>query len=814
MLDKPGKDIVIYTLRIEAGSQKCYNTSMYTHTKRLIRFAALAGMIVPPTALAAVMLQLPVDAIAGLGFDVLVSGARGSQTVALQMETPDGETVGLRGTADSDGDARITVKGSAAQRSGTYAFSGEGAEGQLDVMPDAIDPVLSTIDVWTPRIADDGDDAASVTVTLRDQYGNPLPGRIATLVSGRGDDDVSAETNETDENGEQHFSVRSYEPGTISLRAIDLLSGIPLTDSATIRSGDEVAMGGEETAPSRMAGGNRFYYAQVADFDVIDGFEIDAPSSLELGVEAAKITIRAVDKGGNTVEDYVGTVVFSSTDPDATLPNFGRYTFKDRDLGKKDFPLVLKFKESGEQTFRVEDQSDRTIFGDVTVEVSSDGSPSGGAITITSPKDGDTVSSSSVVVEGTGPTFSNVVVLGGASDVPGSTDANGHFSITVPLRADQRDYTLRVQDEDKRFDSGPVLVHVDASAPTIGSVTFSPEQPEEGEKVLVVVKSEAGLKSVVMTITQEDTNAVQEIALTPTASSGTYQAFFTAPQPDDYKPRLLATDKAGNTAELRTTFTVGQPALATVEDVSAEARVNAASVSWTELDEPVDQYRVYVGEKPSSFGYFLDTEKPVSRATIAGLTPGKQYYFAVTALQGGRESDKSRTVAATPQGLSLTVTPGDQTLTLQWTEVDADTPLSHFLLEYGADETHLTETRLLNRELTEYALRDLLNGVDYVLHLTPVTAAGKKLTDLTAVAHDAPTGEGFHPAGGEGIPFDVSNPPGGLLDHPPATPGSGIPAVLGVCLAVAGIGGGYYHLKRKAERRRTDAFLASLPSAN
>ncbi len=815
MLDNGQETRRIYPLGIEAGSQICYTISMYTHMKHLIRTAAFVGIVVPPTALAAVMLQLPADAIAGLGFDLLVSGLRGNEQVAVQMDTPDGGTVGLRGEADESGEAYLAVKGSTTQRAGTYAFETDGATSEINVLPDAIDPVLSTIDVWTPMIDNDGDDAASVTVTLRDQYGNALPGRIATLVSGRGDDDVSPETNQTDDNGEQHFSVRSYDAGTISLRAIDLLSGIPLVDSATIRSGDSAVGGREEEAAeriSRMSDGDRFYYAQVANFDVIDGFAIDVPSDMPLGEEASKITISAVDMDGNTVEDYVGTVVFSSTDPDATLPNFGKYTFKERDLGKKDFPLVLKFKSPGEQTFRVEDQNDRSIFGESTIDVEGDGDPSNGDIVIVSPKDGDTVSAASVTVEGTAPAFTNLVVLGGASDIDGSSDGDGRFSIIVPRRADQREYTLRVQDEDRRYDSGPVLVRVDADGPAIDSITFKPEQPEEGEKVLAVVKSEAGLESLVLSITHEDTGAVQEVALTPTASAGTYQAFFTAPKPGEYQPSLVAVDKAGNDTELRTTLTIGSPALLRVEDVAAEGRVNSVSVSWTETDEEVDQYRVYVGENPSSFGYFLDTDVRTNRATVAGLTPGKQYYFAVTSLLGDRESDKSVVAAAKPLGLTLTVAPEDQALRLQWSQVDADTPLSHFLLEYGANESQLVEIRLLNRELTEFALRDLLNGVEYVLRLTPVTSTGKKLAELSAIARGTPNGSGFHPAAGDGIPFEIDTLPGELQDHPPvSTPSTGIPRVAFWAAIAAAIGGVWLYLHKTAERKRTQSFLASLP---
>ena len=790
---------------------------MSPHTKTLLRFAALAGMIVPPTALAAIALQLPADAIAGLGFDILVNGAQPKAAVSVTMETPDSGTVMLRGAADGNGTATLTAKGSATQRAGSYGFRLNGEHvGDLDVLPDAIDPVLSTIDVWTPRIEPDGNDAASVTVTLRDQYGNPLAGRIVTLVSGRSDDDVATETTQTDDNGEQHFSVRSFAPGTVTLRAIDLLSGITLADSATIRSGDTHAMGGRgsDDQGSAMAGGSRYYYAaQVANFDVIDRFEIDAPDTIPLGEEAPKITISAVDKAGNTVEDYVGTVVFSSTDRSATLPNFGKYTFKERDLGKKDFPLVLKFKQPGTQGFRVEDANDRTIFGTVEVTVEDDGMHSAaGSIAITSPKDGDTVGATSVTVEGTGPKFTNIVVLGGASDITKSTDAEGKFSVIVPLRPDQRDYSLRVQDEDKRYESNVVLVHVDAEGPTLKDVTFNPPTPLESEKVLVVAKSEAGLKSLVMTIVQAGTNAVQEVTLNPAGTPGTYQAFFTAPKPDAYAPKLVAIDAAGNTTELQTTLTVVTPGLATVTNVAAEPRVNGVSISWNELNETVDGYRVYVGETPTTFDYFLDTEKPANRATVAGLTPGTQYYFAVTALEGGRESDKSVVVTATALGLSLKAIPQDQGLQLQWTTVNADAPLSHFLLEYGLDAESLTEQRLVNRDLTEYALHDLLNGISYTLRLTPVTAGGKKLTELTATTTGTPNGTGFHPAAGDPIPFDLTTPPGDLLDHPPTNVESGIPAWVTWGTVATALMGVWYEVRRRS-RNRVHAFLASLPRA-
>ncbi len=789
---------------------------MYTHIKKLIRLAAFAGLIVPPTALAAIALQLPVDAIAGLGFDALLSGAGKNQTIVLDVSDPEGNTESLRARADENGDATITIDGKLAEIAGMYQISTSGAAGEVDVIPDVIDPVLSSIDVWTPRIDDNGDDAASVTVTLVDQYGNPLSGRIATLLSSRSDDEITAESSETDENGEQHFSLRTYEGGTISLRAIDLLSGQALEGAATIRAGDEAMGGPTAQSASRSVRGDRFYYAQVSSFDVIDHFEIAAPDSLPVGEEASKITISAVDQDGNTVEDYVGTVVFSSTDPDATLPNFGRYTFKDRDLGQKDFPLVLTFRETGEQTFQVEDENDRTIFGKITVDVGGTSTPGGGVITITSPKDGGTVGSSTVTIEGKGPAFTNLVVLGGIADTPGATDGDGRFAIPVMLRADQRDFTIRVQDEDGRHDSGPILLHLDNQGPQIGAVTFTPPIAREGDKVLVVVKSEAGLASMHLTITHSKTNAVQDITLSENASSsGTYQSFFTAPVADTYQPTLIAIDDAGNKTELRSAFTVGIPALPVVTGVAVTARANAVEVKWSPLSDDVDAYRVYVGEKEGDFGYSLDTPKPTDSAMVAGLTAGKTYYFAVTAIEGERESaEKSDVVTASPLGLTLEAIPGDQSLLLRWSELDAGAPLAHFLLEYGLDVEALTEQRLINRELTEYTLGDLLNNVQYVIRITPVAVNGKKLTDLSATVTGTPNGAaGFHPSAGDPIPFDPTLHPGAKPHIAPETPASGITSMAGWIAAIASAIGCWMYLQRRAERRRTAAFLASLPTA-
>lgn len=750
---------------------------------------------------------------------VTVRGNTNGSDAILSVQTPAGKKITLPVQTDTQGNATLNVSGKNTQQAGTYTLSVSDASKTIAtttvaVLPETMDPAISELQVWTPHIRADGSDTADITVTLRDSYGNILPGRPVALVSSRSEDEITALTPETGKDGTQHFSISTTVNGTVNVRAVDLLSGNTLTSTVSIQAGKVAAMGG--TAPIAKAGSydpdsGRRFYAQVgsnAAFDLVDAFDIVAPATLPLGEEAQKVTIRAVDKAGNTVENYVGTVVFESTDPSATLPNFGSYTFKDRDLGQKSFPLVLTFKMPGEQIFRVSDQSDPTITGTANITVGAGGQTSARGITISSHKDGDTVNSLEIVIAGTGPAYANLTVMGGSEDAIGTTDAQGAFLIPVTLNANQREFTIRVQDDTKQNDSGPILLILDREPPVIGNITFAPTEPSTGDKVLAVVESESGLAK--MTITVEDTSVV--LIENPTAS-GSYQGFFTAPSGGAYQPTVSATDKAGNVTDVRTTFNVGLDSLPTVQNVKGEARVNAAALQWDPLSlSTIDGYRVYVGEGPQNFLYTLDTGRVTTKATVAGLTPGKTYYFTVTALKGSIESgSKSEIVQVVPLGLTLDVLPSDSTLKIQWTSLSTDLPLSGFILEYGTEDGVYTESRTLNAALRDFTLRDLINGIPYYIQLTPVTVTGDKLEELAAKGQGTPDGSGFHAGPNDPVPGNLSNTPGSV--HPaPSNVDSGLPTIAWFVIAFLGIAGALYGWHRRTAARHTTAFLQAIQS--
>lgn len=767
----------------------------------LTRFLALTTLLIPLSAESAGTIEV-LDTIAGLPTEARIAASNPHTSYTGQLQGPGGSYTFSCAT-DGRGGASCALPGSRLTRAGTYTISLQpgGAGDTFQVLPDRIDPAVSSI------IADSsptGRTETRITVTLMDQYHNPLTGRPVELLSSDPSDRIQPLSEQTDSRGVQQFSLAGTTTGIRQVRAVDLLSnqtldsavevhvqGAPWTNDPyepTVQTKNDRPFYAQQT-PSRAPRGGRVFYAQVASFDIIDHFEVTIPASMITGIEAQKIVIRAVDRQGNTVEDYVGTIVFSSTDPFAALPAFGEYAFRDRDLGAREFPLALKFQTPGEQTFRVEDKTNPDIFGEASVMISGSLSiPAERKIIITSHKQDQAINSIDIVLTGKAPPFINLMVTGGETDQVGETDQDGLFSIPLTLPRNQRDFTIRVRDENAQHDSGSLHLVLDTDGPPISTVSFSPERPEEGSSVLVIIESEPGLVSSIMTLTQTD-GTVLDVNLSPTPSaSGSYQAVFTAPAAGTYQPLITVTDRGGNSTELRTVLTVELAGLESITNIKATPLKNAVALEWDPCED-VDGYRIYVGENPDDFLYSLDTGRPTTKATVSGLLPGRTYYFAVTCVIGDTESETKSIVEATIPGLVLTVTSQDASLLLEWPALPTDIPLNSYLLEYGIEPATLTEQRNLHGSLQAFTIHDLLNDIPYYLRLTPISVTGDLLKDMAASGQGTPHAlvPGFRPRPADTIPFSREGLPIGasVLPRAPYAHPTGLPTI-----AWVGIGGG------------------------
>ncbi len=802
--------------------------SRQTHTILL----TCAALLLPVCASAATLSAG--DSVAGLGTDITVQGLTAEAT--LVVLPPYGGEIVQEIASGSGSNATVHLRGQETEEAGVYAVTLEmegsiAAETTFTVLPDTVDLRTSTIQTENDTAAP-GEETA-VSVILRDRYGNTIADRPVRLISSESGDSITALSEQTDDRGEQQFMVEATDAGTRTLRAVDLLSGHTLDASATLEvvrafgaSGGPAVYGyapvQQEYYGNQLIGSvaGRALYGQVGSFDVVESFVVDAPRQMKVNVDE-NLTITAIDRNGNIVEDYTGTVELASTDPNAILPSFGEVTFRGSDLGRKTLVLGLRFATPGEQVIYAQDSRNPGVSGQTSVMVTGDvQTQTQQTITIVSPEQDSMVNDTNITVEGTAQPFVNLIVTGGQEDAYGESDAEGKFSIAIALNSDQVDHTLRVRDESGRNDSGNLRIRLDREPPQILKFTYTPSSPVEGEDVLVLVETKDNGRGIA-TVALEVEGEAYPLAPVLTAS-GTYQLLFAFADQGTYQPVLRATDIAGNEREIVSTIEVRSKGLPQVQNVSGEAKPSAAFLQWDpveleEGDDPIDGYRIYVGESATDFGHTLETDANTTAATIAGLKPGKAYSFAVTARRGDLESEqKSEIIQVTILGLTITVTPGNTSLTLEWTDLGDDLPLASYLLEYGIEQSNLTEERTINGDLTTYAMRDLLNDVMYFIRLTPVTTTGEILRDFAAEADGTPTSQfgGFQPGPADPIPPGLESavvqdpvPPISTHGGAPSQPTTGIPHLAWWIGIAAIVGCGWFLHQRRQSIRTTDVFL-------
>jgi subtilase family serine protease len=177
--------------------------------------------------------------------------------------------------------------------------------------------------------------AFTVTVTALDANNNPVPsyaGAVHFLSSDPGAGLPADYTFMTADGGTHTFSgVTLQTPGSQTITATDKGIG-SITGNVTVTV---------NAAPS-------------ASVLVVSGF----PTSVTAGA-AATFTVTATDANGHTVTGYIGTVHFTSSDPQASLP--GDYTFTATDQGKHTFSATLK--TAGSQALSATDRVASLVTG-------------------------------------------------------------------------------------------------------------------------------------------------------------------------------------------------------------------------------------------------------------------------------------------------------------------------------------------------------------------------------------------------------------------------------------------------------------------
>jgi hypothetical protein len=102
----------------------------------------------------------------------------------------------------------------------------------------------------------------------------------------------------------------------------------------------------------------------AVDNNAATHFSVDAPANATAGTQM-NVTVTALNASQQTDTGYLGTIHFTSTDPQAVLP--ADYTFTPGDQGVHVFSVTLK--TSGNQTITATDIGNATITGNDVVQV-------------------------------------------------------------------------------------------------------------------------------------------------------------------------------------------------------------------------------------------------------------------------------------------------------------------------------------------------------------------------------------------------------------------------------------------------------------
>ncbi len=376
--------------------------------------------------------------------------------------------------------------------------------------------------------------------------------------------------------------------------------------------------------------------------------------------------------------------VHGASASDVILPD--DYQFEAQDLGAHTFSLGISFKTVGTYKVVVTDVDDFDLRGEQTVVVTAgDGVSSGdsnssnlgsSAVVINSPKPG-TYSVSSQQIAGMATPGVALKIYDNDQEI-GNTDAdsNGDFSFQTGVLS-QGEHKFQVVALDATNSpagsSEIVTVVIDTAGPDANLISFDPSGPvAPGSLVEVSISSDNNLSQAALLFNGKLVVLTEDIA-----EAGNYKGSFLAPNEiGTYGVDVILVDGLGNESQLQNEKqivvaergAVGNEGLDGVDDVdqidSNDSEVQVDSVTglkaysgnervnleWSEVDGEISNYRVYYGERADSLTNAVDTFTENNEWYVPNLENGKEYFFALTAIdsEGDESPVRSEIVSAVP----------------------------------------------------------------------------------------------------------------------------------------------------------------------
>jgi Bacterial Ig-like domain (group 3)/Abnormal spindle-like microcephaly-assoc'd, ASPM-SPD-2-Hydin len=477
-----------------------------------------------------------------------------------------------------------------------------------------------------------------LTVTAKDAGGDTATGYSGTVAFTSTDGDASLPS---------EYTFTGADNGSHTFTDVTLVTAGSQTVTAT------------DTVTSSIAGTSGSITVDPAGASTLI---VSAPSSAVAG-SAFDTTVTARDAFGNTATGYSGTVAFTSTDGDASLPS--DFTFTGADNGTHTFSSGTTLTTAGSQTITATDTATSSITGTSTAIGVSPAPTSTFVVGLPSGAAAGTAVDMSVTAKdaygNTTPAYSGTVAFtstdAGAilpDDTAFEAGDHGHVAIasgvTFATAGDQTVTATDTVSSSVTGTSGPVDVGPAAADRLV--VTTSASTSTAGDALDVTVTAEDGFGNTVPTFDGT-------VHFTSTDDQATLPADYTFVPGDDHGTHTFTGGVTYKTAGNRTTtatdtvassmmgtsaMTAVSPAPASSVEVAAPSTV----VSATPFDVTVTARDEFGNTTPSYAGTiaFTSTDPDASLApayTFTGADAGVHLFSGAFTLLGAGD----RTITAT-----------------------------------------------------------------------------------------------------------------------------------------------------------------------
>jgi YD repeat-containing protein len=231
------------------------------------------------------------------------AGGGSGGSIYIQTDTLSGS-----GSMHADGGAGVNVGGGGAggriavyysTSSATVQYSVLGGTGALaggegTTYFGVVDPTLSTIDIAPSEVVANGTDEATVTVTLKNEMGTPIPNQPVELAIASG---ASLKINNTSTELNEYISIGSTDENGVATASLTSLSSGTRTFKVRVEQVPLIANGTVKFNPGPVSSENSL-------------LEVSTQNAAADGQSAVDITVTALDANNNSIPN--ATVVIAA----------------------------------------------------------------------------------------------------------------------------------------------------------------------------------------------------------------------------------------------------------------------------------------------------------------------------------------------------------------------------------------------------------------------------------------------------------------------------------------------------------------------